>query len=436
MSLVASLKTLEELDHLQGLADLVEVRLDYLDDLTNLKKPSLPTIFTFRKKEQGGRRDISEKERFKLIEEALKFGPEYCDIEADTDPAFIAHLAKYVKLIGSYHNFEETPRNLNSVLKQMKNPHFSIYKLALKANSTLDMLRLMAFKKQSAVPMIAISMGEYGKPSRVLGPIVGNAFNYSGVEEDLELHRYSLKTLHEVFRYRHLNPQTKIYALLGDPVEQSIGHLYHNGRFAHDAVYIKMRLKPEELGEFFKLAYELPFAGFSVTMPLKEAIVPYLDQADFPAINTISIRNGKTYGTNTDGRGALNAIEKHCKVKGKKLAILGAGGTALAIAHEAKKRGAIVSIFNRTIERAKKVALEIGCNGFGLDELKDYDILINTIPVDCLVPLQPKTYVMDVVYSPRETPLLKRAQQLGCTCIYGEEMFTQQADLQQMEWHA
>ncbi len=439
--LVASVTNLDDLDKIRDLADIVELRLDYFDID---RKPLFPCLFTLRKKEQGGVREILEKERLAQIEKLLELQPEYCDIEADTDPVFIERIAKKfpkVKLIGSYHNFQETPQDLDALLQSMKNPHFTIYKIAVTAQSSADMLRLMVFARNAKVSISAISMGEYGKPSRVLGPIVGNALDYAGLEEDASLHRYSLKALHEVFHYRKLNRDTQIYALIGDPVEQSPGHLFHNPRFKHNAAYIKMRVTAEELPVCFELIQKLPFGGLSVTIPLKEKISPYMDEIKpiakaIGAINTVIFRSQKAIGTNTDGPGALNAIEKRRKVHGKQLAILGAGGTARAIAYEAKQRGAIVSIYNRTPERAKQLAAEFNCSGYGLDEPCSYEILVNTIPPKSLFvpPILPQTVVMDVVYYPRETPLLKAAKKLACQCIYGEEMFTEQALLQQLEW--
>jgi 3-dehydroquinate dehydratase/shikimate dehydrogenase len=253
-----------------------------------------------------------------------------------------------------------------------------------------------------------------------LGPIIGNVFDYAGLVDDAELGRYSLQTLHEVFRYRTLNQETQVYALIGDPVEQSVGHLFHNAHFQHNAVYVKLRLAKDELPKFFSLAKELPFAGLSVTMPLKEAMDPTRP------INTVVFREGKIHCFNTDGLGALKALERHTAVAGKKVAILGAGGTARAIA-EVLRPKASVSIYNRTLERAQKISSEAHL----LSELGEYDILINTIPGGYIPQLRPKTIVMDVNYSPKQTPLLKAAQELDCLCIYGEEMFVEQALLQQ-----
>lgn len=441
--LVASVTSSSEINQVRELCDLIELRLDHFE-IT--KKPDFPCIFTLRKKEQGGVSSLNEENRLEQIEKYLELEPEYLDIEADTDPEFIKKIAEKfpnTKLIGSFHDFEKTPEDLDKLLEDMKNPHFAIYKIAVTAENTNDMLRLMIFAKNVRVPLSAISMGYHGKPSRVLGPIVGSVLDYAGLVEDEELYRYSLQTLLDVFHYRKLNRETRVYALIGDPVEKSPGHLYHNAHFKKNAVYIKMCVDGSILRKFFDLVAHLPFNGFSVTIPIKELIYPLMDEVTpigkaIGAINTVTFRDGKIVGTNTDAPGALNAIEKHGPVKDKKIAVLGAGGTARAICYEAKRRGATVSIFNRTPERSKTLAKEFDASGYSLEELSThpYDILVNTIPPKSvtITEIRPNTIVMDVVYDPKETPLLKKAKELGGTCIYGEEMFEEQAVLQQKEW--
>lgn len=430
--LVGSVTCFEEIEKVGPLVDLVEIRLDHFD---LLEKPPFPCIFTFRKKEQGGAKDISEKTRLNLIEKYLELGPEYCDLEADTDPAFLERMAKkfpQVKWIGSYHNFQKTPADLDALLQSMKHPCFSLYKMALQAQSTADMLRLMLFLKNTKEPLCAISMGEFGKPSRIIAKVMGSQLDYAGLVEDPQLHRYSLQTLLEVFHYRALNPNTRLYALIGDPVEKSPGHLFHNPRFSHNAVYVKMIVRKEEISEVFALIRQLPFGGLSVTMPLKEAVITEMDEIapmaqEIGAVNTVVFKEGKAIGSNTDAPGALDALEEHVSVQGKTVAILGAGGAARAIIYEAMRRGATVSVFSRT--KAK---------GFGLEELASvpYDILINTIPpvTQEVPPLRKGTVVMDVVIAPKETPLLRKAKEMGCFCVYGEEMFVEQALLQQQTW--
>lgn len=426
--LVGSVTKPEEIEKIGPLVDLVELRLDHFDIH---KKPKYPCIFTLRKKAQGGVLEIGEKERLAKIEKYLELKPDYVDIEADTDPSFIEKIAKKTKLIGSYHNFEETPHDLDAVLQSMKNPHFAIYKIAVKANSTPDMLRLMLFTRKSKVS--AMAMGEFGKPSRVLAKIMGSELDYTGLADEPSLHRYGISTLLETFHYRKLTKNTLIYALIGDPVEKSPGDIFHNPRFKHDAVYVKMIVRPHEVHETFSLMKKLPFGGLSVTIPLKELVQPEMNEItqiaqDIGAINTVTFKHGNLIGTNTDAPGALNALEKHIRVKGKTVAVLGAGGSSKAIVYEAKQRGAHVLIFNRT----QRPGL------LGLNELPNhsYDILINTIPpTHTQTPhLRAGAVVMDIVISPRDTPILIAAKKLGCRCVYGEEMFTEQALLQQKEW--
>ncbi len=435
----------KEIEQARPYADAIEVRLDFLreEELSRLGKLScgLPLLFTFRKEAQGGVRSLPESRRLELLEQALRFQPAYCDLEADTDPAAIERIARNfpsVKLIGSTHNFEETPQDLPALLEGMKNPHFSFYKIAVRAHSTIDMLRLMAFaRKNRETPLCCIAMGPEGRPSRILGPLVGNAFDYSGVEENSQLHRPSLSSLCQNTHFKKLNRETRLYALIGDPVEQSIGDLYHNEQFRKDhrnAVYVKLRLRPEELAAFFELLPLLPFEGLSVTMPLKETILPFLDSIDpkaraIGAVNTVRI-GPEILGTNTDAPGALNAIEKHLAVKNRRVAILGSGGSAKAIAYEAALRGAHVIVFNRTVEKARALGFE----AHALSALPNhsYDLLINTIPSEVPASPIPGTYVMDIVYAPKLTPFLAQAE--GCHLIYGEEMFLEQARLQQLAW--
>ncbi|HSX26003.1 MAG TPA: type I 3-dehydroquinate dehydratase [Chlamydiales bacterium] len=405
-------EALAEIERARIYAQGIELRLDCFQEHERLPElmaqAQLPVMFTGC-----------------FSEELLDLQPAYCDVEADVEQV----AKKYPKIhwIRSYHNFEETPEDLGGLLEGMRRPWFSSYKLALKANSTIDMLRLMAFKRSCPIPLSAIAMGEWGMPSRVLGPVMGNVFDYASSEEvGAPLCRYSLKTLHDVFRFSQLNRETEIFALIGDPVEASIGHLFHNREFGEqNAVYVKMRLGVGELPQFFPLIKQLPFCGLSVTMPLKEAIVPFLDEGK-GAINTVLGMRG----FNTDGVGALNVIERYFPVQGKRVAILGAGGTARAIASEAMKRGARVSIYNRTEQRAKALAAGLGCVGGSLGEVGEYELLINTIPGQERL-IEPTAAVMDVVYAPRETPILRAAKERGHLCIYGEEMFYEQARLQQ-----
>jgi shikimate dehydrogenase len=195
----------------------------------------------------------------------------------------------------------------------------------------------------------------------------------------------------------------------------------------------------------------LGIRGLGVTMPFKEKVLPYLDEIDpmageIGAVNTIVNDNGKLIGHNVDWLGAVRAIEEQTTIAGKRVIVVGAGGAARAIACGMKHEGASeVEIFNRTPEKAQRLAMELDCQfGGGLDALQgtaDYDILIqatsvgyhNVPPTDCIVPrnmLKPGKVVLDIVAEPTETLLIKWASEAGCSPIPGWRMRLYQAHLQ------
>lgn len=187
-------------------------------------------------------------------------------------------------------------------------------------------------------------------------------------------------------------------------------------------------------------------------MPLKRDVVSFMDELApdvqlSKAVNTIVRHHGKLLGSSTDGRGAIAAIEEHIRLSGKTVLVIGSGGTAGPIAYEAKQRGAKVIILNRTLKTAERLAHAVGCQAYALTDAnkiaaKGYDVLVNTTPLgmaDGQLPIPSKAIlakkvVMDVVYRPMETPLLMAAKKKGCRCIYGHEMFVNQALLQLETW--
>ena len=440
--------------------DAIELRFDLLDDLhhaSKLKKLcSLPVIFTLRKKSQGGKFLGSEREREEKILELLSHGADYVDLEYDCNPAFVQKVRHHfpdTKIICSFHNFDKTPENLEALLSEMKKMRAAIYKVATFANSSLDSLRMLAFVKKHD-HVAGMCMGEHGVITRILGPIVNNWFTYAAIGEETAPGQLDVNTLEKTYHFSHLNRQTAIYALIGDPVDQSVGHLTHNliyKKLKLDAVYVKFVIKPAEVSEFFRLMKNLPFHGFSVTMPLKEEVGAYLDTIDpkaksIGAVNTLALKDKKWKGFNTDAAGALDAIEGRGKVAGKKIVILGAGGAARALAFESIQRGGKVLILNRTWAKAKKLAEQLGCEGSSFEEwdMLPFDILMNATPIgmadqsfETLVPkevIPSSAIVFDAVISPKETSLLSEAKSQGCRVVHGYEMFSRQAIKQIEIW--
>lgn len=490
-------------------ADGIELRLDYLSHwdiqaLSALRRAcTLPVIFTLRSKVHGGHYPHSEAERLKAIMRLCTLNPDYLDLEYDVPTQTIQAIRKLypaIKLILSYHNFEKTPEDLSALFQTIYQPDCYAYKIATHALSTLDALRMLHFVKTlgSHHRLIGLCMGEYGQCTRILAPVVGSLFSYAYLDASHATApgQLSLHDLSELYHYRQLNTTTKIYGLLGDPVHWSVGHILHNRAMVvlqQNAVYVKLRITQDELLTAMCLLQQLPCWGLSVTMPLKEAIVPFLDDLDddilaIQAVNTVvktgpdqptlrglsaesrfyarigsceqvagrSGRNGgrslKTssqwFGTNTDGPGALEALSQSVTVSEKIIVIFGAGGAARAIAYTALKQGAKVILLNRHLARAKKLAMELGCDAYELNDfpiLRDYHICINTLPLQAYDDpnlrnvwhpdhIKPSTVVMDIVYQPMETFFLSVAQGVGCECVPGFQMYVAQAVLQVQQW--
>ena len=401
----------------------VELRLDFFSHIDleairrYLQQSTRPIALTLRKAAHGGKFQGTELEREVLIEQLLALEPPFFDLEVDMRPEFLRRvLSKYskTKFILSYHNFDGAGHGFIEKYKPFT------YKIATMPQSTNDALRMLLFSKNHPKVSV-ICMGEHGEFARVLGPIVGNRVNYAcaNADEKTGPGQLTLSDMLDVYNYPMLNENTAIYGLIGDPVDKSPGHRYHNEVFRKrnlNAVYVKMIVKPEELEEFIPLAKAIGIRGLSVTIPLKEKIIPFIDEIDpsckpIGAINTLLFKEGRIFGTNTDGHGALDAIEQRGLVRGKKVVLLGAGGAARAIAFEAKQRGAEVVVLNRTVERAVALGYAAG----GLDEVpKQYDVLINCSPDSLPIApakIQPGTIAMEVE-STRERDTLSARR--GC----------------------
>ena len=439
-------------------AEAIEIRLDYLDsiDLEKIKKLQNYTdkkiIFSLRNKEHGGKYLQHDKKKYFDLTRLFSLKPDFFDLEHDTSLEFMEKMKNLypdIKIIFSYHNFDYTPDNLDEILQKLKkNPHADFYKIATYAKNSIDALKILEFiKNNQNENLIAIPMGENGSFVRVVSNIYNNKITYAYVDKKNALGQISIDDMTNVYSIKNINSNTDIFALLGYPTGHSFSHVFHNSEFLKqekDAVYVKINLQGHELPIFFSFVKKFPFKGFSVTMPLKEKILSFIteDLANVDSINTIIIKDEKLLGYNTDGVAALDAIERKMKVKDKKVLLLGAGGVAKAIAHEAIKRKANLIVLNRNQTKAFDLASKLQCRAYSLDKISEvmregYDVIINatssSIENVSIVPFErliPGTIVMDVVATPVETVLLKNAQDKGCLVIYGMEMFINQAKRQ------
>ncbi|MCY3975397.1 MAG: shikimate dehydrogenase [Simkaniaceae bacterium] len=467
---IVAVNDMEWVDAIELRCDLLECdpsdrsdRVRHLRSLTGKK-----VILTLRSREEGGKWGGREEERIAVLCDLLSFSPDYVDVESHVDAEVLVHIRKRapgVKIIRSFHDPEKTPEDLEAVLCNLEKVVADIYKISTLSRSTIDSLRMLLFIEKACTAgkkVAGMCMGQHGQVTRILAPVVGSAMTYASFSKERETAPFQVTVdeLEGIYRFSRLTRSTVVCALIGDPVDKSFGHLAHNAlfeRFGTDAVYVRMRVLPDEVSDFFRLIGALPFRGCSVTMPLKEHVRPYLneverDASEIGAINTIAIRdrNGTCVrvGSNTDGMGALDAVEAVEKVRGKKVIVAGAGGTARAVVFETVKRGGEVLIINRTYEKGKLLADRFGCKAISLatwhKEKVPFDIFMNTTSVGMSslssgAPVEEEELiegmvVFDAVMNPKETELLKRAERRGCGIVYGYEMFARQALKQFEAW--
>ena len=247
---------------------------------------------------------------------------------------------------------------------------------------------------------------------------------------------------------------THVFGVIGNPVAHSMGPLMHNRALSLtglQGVYVAFR--SEDIAGAIAGVRALNIRGVSITIPHKRTVMPLLDAIDaeaehIGAVNTIVNRDGRLLGVNTDGRGALAALENHTPLKGKSVMIVGAGGAARAIGASVVVAGGRLTIVNRSTDRGQALAAHLGCDFQPLSARprprSSFDVLINTTPVGMWphtdqspVPdtlLQPGMLVMDIVYNPLETRLLQAARRRGCIPIDGLGMFVHQGALQFELW--
>lgn len=240
---------------------------------------------------------------------------------------------------------------------------------------------------------------------------------------------------------------TSICGIIGDPVEHSLSPTMHNAGYKNlglDFEYKKFHVVADNLPSFIERIKNEHLRGISVTIPHKENVIAHLDEIDevakkIGAVNTIVNTDGVLKGYNTDWIGCMQALEEKTEIVGKKVALLGAGGSARAIAYGIHERKGELTIFNRTLEKAQSLAEEINASYDILENFSahnHFDIIINStsvgmgnmkdqspivkesIPSNCVV--------QDIVYSPLETQLLKDASSRGAQVVYGYKMLLYQ----------
>ena len=446
--------------HRQG-AGLIEIRLDWLRMAPDFKRiladKPCPLIATCRRFEDGGKWSANEPARQMLLRQAIVAGFDWVDLE--TDVADDIRRFKDVKRIVSYHNLREVPADLESIHARMCQQDADVVKVAVRALKPTDNLRVLALLKNPAKPTVALCMGDQGMPARVLAAKYGAPFTYAAFNKDRNLApgMPNFDELRDIYHYPRIDAATQVYGVMGDPVGHSLSPLVHNQAFREaglNAVYLPIRVPRGDLPGFLKAFEQLPVSGYSVTLPHKETAAA-LAKEKSPSVKVTGAANtlvrdndGGFMAYNTD-YDSVQAIFRDrlpsggvTPLVGKLVMVLGAGGVARAVAFACQREGAVVTIVNRTADRARDLAEEVGCKcaDWGARHQILSDIVVNCTSVG-MHPnvdqsplardvLKEKMTVFDTVYTPESTLLVKEARDQGCRVITGVELFVRQAALQ------
>ena len=249
-----------------------------------------------------------------------------------------------------------------------------------------------------------------------------------------------------------IDQHTDLYGVVGYPIRHSLSPIMHNAAFSASGLNATcMAFETRDLEGCIRGIRALGIKGMSVTIPHKSAVITLLDEVDglaekIGAVNTIVNYDGRLVGYNTDAYGALRALEEKIGLSGKTGLIVGAGGAARAIGFVLKERCVHLTITNRTNSRGEELASSLKCSFVPLREVEriQADLLIQTTPLGmhplderCIISaevLKKGMVVMDIIYSPLETQLLKMAKARGCVAVSGFNMFIYQGVEQFRLW--
>jgi 3-dehydroquinate dehydratase/shikimate dehydrogenase len=447
-------------------ANFIELRLDFLARAVDFKRftpyKQCPWVATLRRPADGGRYPGTEADRQTTIRQAIVSGAfEWVDLEMDIAPK-IPRFGKVQRII-SYHNFSETPADLEGIYAEMLKLDADVYKIAVLAQSPEDVMRVVKLQQTAPKPTVAFAMGDIGQCSRFLAlkygaPWIYTAFNKErGVAPGIPC----LDDLRTTFPVRSINEDTAIFGVVGDPVGHSLSPLLHNHiykRLGINALYLPFRVPRGMLEQAFQEYSHIPVCGYSVTVPHKEAAAELATEKEETVIESgaantlIQMSDGSFSAYNTDSPSIVESLKAHLEERAQdepvahlnqlSVLILGAGGAARALASALHKEGAQITITGRTYERAQKLAEEVKCKAVDWHARHSvpFDVLVNCTPVGMhpnvdeapchFSILKPGLTVFDTIYTPETTLLLREAKNRGCHVITGVDMFVRQAKRQ------
>ena len=446
----------------------LEVRIDFLAKAVEFNRlapaKGCAWLGTIRRPADGGRWSGTEAERQMVLRQAVVSGVlDWVDVE--TDVADTVRRFGAVKRVVSYHNMTETPPDLDDIYERMLTQDADVLKLAVMPRTPADLARIVAIQKRAPRPTVCFGMGDLGFPTRFTALKFGAPWVYAvfNKERALAPGMPAVSDFRTTYPVRKIDADTRFFAVVGDPVGHSLSPVIHNHTFQRNRVnafYVPVRVPDGQLAAAVQALSAVPFDGFSVTIPHKEAAAA-LGEPDgivtqVGAANTLLRQpDGHWKATNTDHPAVLECLHTHLaeqaeadraavrELNAVHALVLGAGGVSRAAAFALHRSGAAVTITSRTAERSERLAAEVGCKWVDWAARHNVDpceVVVNGTPVGMhpnldasplhVSFLKPGLVVFDTVYHPETTLLLRDARARGCGTISGVELFVRQAGKQ------
>ena len=459
-SIAADLASLERHRDEVDLAELAADRLAPGELAAAGRLPALaglPLVLAVRRQRDGGRWTGDERERAAVFRR-LAGGPSgggfaFVELEEDFTPALPG-----VKVIRSLHDAHGVPGDLAQRLRGIARGELPKAVVAVRGSADFASL-LKVYHRTRDVEKVIVGTGAAAFAAGVLAARLGSAFcsaDPAGAAADPGVSDPA--TLRDRYRFAAIGADTPVFGVIGDPVMHSLSPVIHNrGMAALGMPGVYLPFPVDDLPAFMAAADLLGIRGLSVTVPHKEAVLRHLATRDpivdrIGACNTLVRTGTGWHGTNTDAEGFIaplrlalgkgQAGRPQPGLRGMKAAVIGAGGASRAVVAAILAEGADVLVLNRTADKAREVAARFGARWAGLDEPgmaalgRHADLIVQTSSAGMgegggdPVPgyrFTGREIVYDLVYAPRVTPLLARAEAAGCTVISGIRMLLYQA---------
>lgn len=431
----------------------LEIRLDLTPHLPAgwAAEPLPPLVVSCRRRQDGGNFDGSEEERLRLFQPWLDILPPGTVFDLEWNGGLVRLREEYPDrlFLLSHHDLQGTPADLDGLLQEMVRQPAWGYKVVTMARSWPEVARyrgLLALARERGVNLSAFPMGDAGEAGRLFCQQWGTRFLYLAAGEPLVPGMLTLARYLRLYRAGRMNPASKFYGILGNPVGHSLSPLLHNWIFeATHQPHLYVPLPVTDWDGFCAALPRLPLAGFSVTAPYKEAagrlcrsLSP--EPLALQAVNTVTWREEGWHGDNTDWDGFLQAFRQE-RPEGGRVLVLGGGGAARAVVYALRHQAAELWIWNRDQARLGRLRADFPGIRAAQLPLPEVDVLINTLPPavplteypDTLWALRPDL-AMDLTYNPPRPAFLEKFGETGVRGVNGLAMFVHQALRQQAIW--